>query len=1210
MKYRLGIDLGTSSIGTAAYSLGDNNDIQDLIYLDSYIFGEPVDPKALVTKNTDRRSARLIRRQQTRKVKRLRKISYIARSIGIQKSDLDKIPGDKIHELRAKAISQKIELPELIKVFCHVVKNRGYKGDLKRAEGTVSSKIKETKEMLKDKQTLGELLYDKKQQAEKNHTWRKLNQDGTFIERDFIENEFELIWKEQEKHHTELKCNYKIGYQDMHCWNIINGVKTPISTAMFLDYKDEKEILLKDAFKSAMFYQRPIKWKLDSVGHCSLEQDEFRSAVAQIAYQNYRLAKSISDLRIRNMQNKTERYLKQDEITKIYDFVLKNFPRYNNRNKIAFHLIYEELNLKNERFTIDRTRGDDKKEDGLKGNTTLKCFYDLLDTEKVEFINAFNELSVKAKELALEFLANITKYADIQENSENIIDAEFPRLTQNIFNKTEDDNKKAIFFIKLLRTNEVFYNDKFSLEQGRGSYSVKVLEKLTPELLKGRNEQDIIEEIYPQKSPVQDSKLQNSQLRDYEKIKTNNPVVDKCLREFKRTMDFIVKKFEGNPAEITIELTRELKNPLAKRRYIESQNDIAKKERTAAIKELQSNGINLTSENIEKYLLRQEQDGTCPYCGQTISIGDIINKTQIDHIVPQSKGGPNIFSNKILAHTQCNYKKGERIPYEFKFKDDIDNYIDFLKTLSAKKKTKKSEVNVAQNNERAEFGNNSPLINLAKSLWQKYNKEKKGYYDQRKKQWTATQKGKRLRDKIDFILVTSDDVKDLIGDFSDRLTSFAWINKIILDWCKDICPKVTPSFGTLTAYFRGKYCFNDVLPMARIAEKKSLFNEDNKDIDSAKWQEINKKYLDFSEGQALSQDFEKYIGGLGENDKPLNNTDKQKQFDKFRRDLRKLDENKFYKRIDHRHHAVDAAVIGLSTLSLIQQASSHNKRWGGLREVRDDKGEVKIPGFEIKEGTAKLYREIKDKTQEYLTNYIVWHKPDRLPSGKFFDETAYNIVEKDGVKRIAVRQTLEKIIDKVKDKDSLIKKLNLVIVGDEIKKRVLMQFNDNIAKGFSFEESFLGTNGAEPLSYRGDKIKQLKVMYKQKGLMKFNDGVDAYIGDQKVYQNYGYACMDFDKQTGELLQSIPLWKYQNNNHNLTKNIVRLFIDDIVYDKDTKEFYKVKKFNSTQGRLICTLASESNGNEKGFSNTKNIILIKDRQDLAKIKKDLKNESETL
>ena len=69
--YRLGIDLGTSSIGMALYSLREGGKINKLEHLDSYIFGEPVAPKEMVTLNTAQRNARLIRKQIQRKAARL-----------------------------------------------------------------------------------------------------------------------------------------------------------------------------------------------------------------------------------------------------------------------------------------------------------------------------------------------------------------------------------------------------------------------------------------------------------------------------------------------------------------------------------------------------------------------------------------------------------------------------------------------------------------------------------------------------------------------------------------------------------------------------------------------------------------------------------------------------------------------------------------------------------------------------------------------------------------------------------------------------------------------------------------------------------------------------------------------------------------------------------------------------------------------------------
>lgn len=84
-NYRWGIDLGTSSIGVAVYETDNNGKIISLKHLDSYIFGEPVAPKEMVTLNTARRSARLIRRQVERKAARLKKCPILLNPWGLRR---------------------------------------------------------------------------------------------------------------------------------------------------------------------------------------------------------------------------------------------------------------------------------------------------------------------------------------------------------------------------------------------------------------------------------------------------------------------------------------------------------------------------------------------------------------------------------------------------------------------------------------------------------------------------------------------------------------------------------------------------------------------------------------------------------------------------------------------------------------------------------------------------------------------------------------------------------------------------------------------------------------------------------------------------------------------------------------------------------------------------------------------------------------------
>jgi 5-methylcytosine-specific restriction endonuclease McrA len=51
----------------------------------------------------------------------------------------------------------------------------------------------------------------------------------------------------------------------------------------------------------------------------------------------------------------------------------------------------------------------------------------------------------------------------------------------------------------------------------------------------------------------------------------------------------------------------------------------------------------------------KSQDGKCAICG--LELG---RDQSLDHIVPVSKGGKNVWSNFQLTHEKCNKSKGNR----------------------------------------------------------------------------------------------------------------------------------------------------------------------------------------------------------------------------------------------------------------------------------------------------------------------------------------------------------------------------------------------------------------------------------------------------------------------------------------------------------------------------------------------------------------------
>lgn len=55
----------------------------------------------------------------------------------------------------------------------------------------------------------------------------------------------------------------------------------------------------------------------------------------------------------------------------------------------------------------------------------------------------------------------------------------------------------------------------------------------------------------------------------------------------------------------------------------------------------------------------------CPYCGERLPIGRCpkTQKATWDHVHPKSKTGRGRQDNKVLAHSRCNTRKANRLPY-------------------------------------------------------------------------------------------------------------------------------------------------------------------------------------------------------------------------------------------------------------------------------------------------------------------------------------------------------------------------------------------------------------------------------------------------------------------------------------------------------------------------------------------------------------------
>lgn len=151
-------------------------------------------------------------------------------------------------------------------------------------------------------------------------------------------------------------------------------------------------------------------------------------------------------------------------------------------------------------------------------------------------------------------------------------------------------------------------------------------------------------------------------------------------------------------------------------------------------------------------------------------------------------------------------------------------------------------------------------------------------------------------------------------------------------------------------------------------------------------------------------------------------------------------DRKLNKRIDHRHHLIDAIVIALTSRGLFQDMARRYKR------ECENGAERERPRLKTPEPPLKTVREAALAAVRECPLTI---KPDRYPDGAMFQGTAYGISQKDGEDkpRLTLRQPLAELVDRKKGTVEQACKAIASIVGDDIRGIVLKEFEMRIGQG-------------------------------------------------------------------------------------------------------------------------------------------------------------------
>jgi CRISPR-associated endonuclease Csn1 len=619
MDWRLGLDIGTNSIGWAVLIPNGNDhfsvkDIGVRIFSDGREpsqAGRVGDPKALT-----RRRARQMRRRIERVKRRKKAVAKLLKKEGfLPTSEVDRLKVDSLnpYELRACAAHDRISPFQLGRVLMHLSVRRGYKSNRKNQVGdegldekrVTSVKINKLTSTLGGR-TLGEFLYE----MNKDSKPIRFTPDHSefYPSRAMYIEEFARIRSIQERYYPKLD------------WDRLHHI---------------------------LFDQRPLK--RPERGHCRYYPEEYRSYNAVPSAIRFRIMGDLSRLSW-STPDGSKGKLDNEHIKLL-------FSKLEHQKELSFDKAKGLLglpqcaifNLQSERFP--KLKGNDTCCD-LRSPERFGALWDEIPESEqdaiVELLITEDDPSVIAEALApyslhQESVANICAYSP--RSGVSALSSKFMRQCYKLMLNEHLDYTKATERLgfhhsideKLEQLNELPYYGKILHESTIGA---------NPE-----------------------ASEDNPEIR-YGRI--GNPTVHVALNQVMKLVNALIKRY-GNPHEVVIEVGRELKLSKEERDAITKDQTKRKKENDRIKNEYRGLGWkddHVTNQDIKKFKLWEElgKDSLsrcCIYCGEQISASQLVNgEAQIEHILPFSRTFDDSMGNLTVAHQTCNAKKGNRTPYE------------------------------------------------------------------------------------------------------------------------------------------------------------------------------------------------------------------------------------------------------------------------------------------------------------------------------------------------------------------------------------------------------------------------------------------------------------------------------------------------------------------------------------------------------------------
>lgn len=614
-RYILGLDLGVASIGWALLDIDDNGKPTGIQAAGSHLFeagvdGGKMDPETAMARGKEqskaapRRTARNMRRQTMRRARRRKKVLGALISHGL-------LPGGDVRTPAKIDAYVKALDASLMPTWCPEGASHADHQNM-----AYRLRTEATRRPLKAAE-VGRAVYHLAQRRGFLSNRKAPERDGE--DRSEMKDAIGELAECIEQHPIKTLGAYLASLDPSE--QRVRGRWT--SRQMYLDEfnaiwsrQAEHLELSKQAYddiREAIFYQRPLKDQSHLVGRCSLEPGKKRAPIALRIAQEFRLLQQVNHLRV-IADDYSERQLSATERQSLVDALRRDGDLSIAKAKMA-------AGLPARKVTLSVEAGGEKR---LVGHRTDKKLRDV-------FSDRWDELTDDQKDQVVEDVRCV-RVPDVL------------RRIGEVRWKLPRQAAQALADVQL--------------EEGHSAHCVRALRRLAARMDgDGLSYSEARKDEYPQSFANVEPMDRLPPVEVWEKD-LSNPSVARALTELRKLVNAIVIR-HGKPAEIHLEMARDLKQSRKRRKTASDRMRAREKEREKAAHHITNEiGIHYPKRwQIEKVLLAEECDWTCPFTGKSFGMADLLGSTpqvDVEHIWPYSRSMDDGFLNKTLCHHEEN----------------------------------------------------------------------------------------------------------------------------------------------------------------------------------------------------------------------------------------------------------------------------------------------------------------------------------------------------------------------------------------------------------------------------------------------------------------------------------------------------------------------------------------------------------------------------